>query len=154
MWSYSFCLILLLSGAAVSLRPVNFLRRSTASVASTTLLSAIAGSSQTASISLVGAGPGDPDLLTMKALKLIKAADLVISDRLVSPELLRLVACELLIANKKPGCAEDAQEEIYQWVRDAVAAGKKIVRLKIGDPFLFGRGGEEILEFRKLGICD
>jgi uroporphyrin-III C-methyltransferase len=103
-------------------------------------------------VSLVGAGPGDPDLLTLGALKLIKSASLVISDRLVSKELLDLVDCELRIARKRPGCAEEAQDEIYQWVREAVLAGRDVVRLKIGDPFLFGRGGEEILEFRKLGV--
>jgi uroporphyrin-III C-methyltransferase len=104
------------------------------------------------SISLVGSGPGNPDLLTVQAVKLIKSADLVISDRLVSPEILSLVECKLLVANKKPGCADEAQNEIYEWAKEAVTAGKNVVRLKIGDPFLFGRGGEEILEFRKLGV--
>jgi len=104
------------------------------------------------SVALVGAGPGDPDLLTVQAIKLINNASLVISDRLVSPEILSLIKCELRIARKQPGCAEEAQEEIYEWVKEAVHAGKNVVRLKIGDPFLFGRGGEEILEFRKLGV--
>jgi len=81
------------------------------------------------SISLVGAGPGNPDLLTVQALKLIQEADLVISDRLVSPELLKLVTCQLLVANKKPGCAEDAQEEIYQWVREAVGQGRLLFEI-------------------------
>ena len=99
-------------------------------------------------LSLVGAGPGDPELLTMQALRLIKEADLVVSDRLVSHEILAVVQCELLVANKTPGCAEKAQEQIYQWVCDAVKAGRNVVRLKIGDPLLFGRGGEEILRFR------
>lgn len=103
-------------------------------------------------IALVGSGPGNPDLLTLQAMKFIKNADLVISDRLVSKELLSLVDCELKIANKKPGCAEEAQSEIYEWTKEAVFAGKNVVRLKIGDPFLFGRGGEEYLEFRKWGI--
>jgi len=103
-------------------------------------------------VSLVGSGPGNPDLLTIQAMRLIKSADLVISDRLVSKELLDLVDCELLIANKKPGCADEAQNEIYEWTKTAVLAGKNVVRLKIGDPFLFGRGGEEYIEFRKLGI--
>lgn len=104
-------------------------------------------------IALVGAGPGDPNLLTLKALNVLKKADLVIADRLISQEILDMITCELLIAKKRPGCADEAQDEIYQWVHDAVIKGKNVVRLKIGDPLLFGRGGEEILEFRqKLGI--
>ena len=104
------------------------------------------------SVSLVGAGPGDPDLLTVQALRLLNQASLVISDRLVSKEILQMITCEVRIAKKRPGCAEEAQEEIYQWTKDAVLAGRNVVRLKIGDPFLFGRGGEEVLEFRKLGV--
>ena len=104
------------------------------------------------SIALVGAGPGDPDLLTIQALKLIKKADLVVSDRLVSSDLLELVECELRIARKRPGCAEEAQQEIYEWVKEGVMKGLNVVRLKIGDPFLFGRAAEEILYFRELGV--
>eukprot|EP01041_Mallomonas_annulata_P000514 gene514-987_t len=103
-------------------------------------------------IALVGAGPGDPDLLTIQALKLIKNATLVISDRLVSSEILSLVECELRIARKRPGCAEEAQDEIFEWVKQGIVEGQNVVRLKIGDPYLFGRGGEEVLEFRKLGV--
>jgi uroporphyrin-III C-methyltransferase len=103
-------------------------------------------------VALVGAGPGDPNLLTLQAIKLIQNASLVISDRLVSPEILALVTCELKVARKKPGCAEEAQQEIYEWMSEAVKQGKNVVRLKIGDPFLFGRGGEEVLELRKWGI--
>jgi len=104
------------------------------------------------SIALVGAGPGDPELLTLQAVRLLKNASLVISDRLVSPEILQLVTCKLLIARKLPGCAEEAQDEIYEWAKEAVLRGENVVRLKIGDPYLFGRGGEEVLEFRKLGL--
>lgn len=104
------------------------------------------------SVSLVGAGPGDPDLLTVQAVRLLSQAALVISDRLVSKEILNMIKCELRVAKKRPGCAEEAQEEIYQWTKEAVLQGKHVVRLKIGDPFLFGRGGEEVIEFRKLGI--
>ena len=98
------------------------------------------------SVTLVGAGPGDPELLTLQAYKLLKNASLVIADRLISPEILDLIDCEYRVARKAPGCADKAQEEINKWVIDGVKEGKNVVRLKIGDPFLFGRGGEEILE--------
>lgn len=105
------------------------------------------------SLALVGAGPGDPDMLTLQAVKLLNNASLVIADRLISKEILDIVKCELKVANKLPGCAEDAQEEIYKWIYDAIIDGRNVVRLKIGDPFLFGRGGEEILRMKKsLGI--
>jgi len=102
-------------------------------------------------ISLVGAGPGDPELLTVAAIRRLQGADLVVSDRLVSQEILDFVKCELKIARKRPGCAEEAQEEIYDWCKEGLAAGKRVVRLKIGDPLIFGRGGEEILRFREWG---
>jgi uroporphyrin-III C-methyltransferase len=103
-------------------------------------------------VSLVGSGPGSPELLTIAALRKLENADLVISDRLVSKEITNLINCEVKVANKYPGCAEAAQEEIYDWTYNAVKLGKKVVRLKIGDVFLFGRGGEEVLEFRRWGI--
>lgn len=106
----------------------------------------------TGTVSLVGAGPGDPDLLTMAAHKELQSADLVISDRLVSKEILGLVKCELRVAQKHPGCATQAQREIYRWCFDALMQGKRVVRLKIGDPFVFGRGGEEVVEFRRFGV--
>lgn len=106
----------------------------------------------TSQVSLVGAGPGDPALLTVQALSLLNNASLVIADRLISQEILNLIKCELRIANKKPGCADEAQNEIYDWVKEAIIQNRNVVRLKIGDPFLFGRGGEEYLEFRKYGV--
>lgn len=119
---------------------------------STTNVDPLSVSPPLGSVSLVGAGPGDPDLLTVQAVRLLSQAALVISDRLVSKEILNMIKCELRVAKKRPGCAEEAQEEIYQWTKEAVLQGKHVVRLKIGDPFLFGRGGEEVIEFRKLGI--
>ena len=106
-------------------------------------------------VTLVGSGPGDPDLLTVTAYKLLTQADsdtIVIVDRLVSKEILNLIGCEYKVARKLPGCAELAQEEIYWWAYQALNAGKHVIRLKIGDPFVFGRGGEEVLCFRRFGV--
>ena len=104
-------------------------------------------------VTLVGSGPGDPDLLTVKAYKLLQDPNaLVIIDRLVSPEIVNLVQGEIKTARKLPGCAEAAQEEIYWWTHQGLKAGKHVIRLKIGDPFVFGRGGEEVLTFRRFGV--
>ena len=104
--------------------------------------------------SLVGAGPGDPELLTVAAYRAIcDPLALVIADRLVSPEVLDLVRGELRVAKKTPGCAEEAQREIYRWITEGLRSDRKVIRLKIGDPFIFGRGGEEILYVREhLGV--
>jgi uroporphyrin-III C-methyltransferase len=105
-------------------------------------------------VTLVGSGPGDPDLLTVSAYRLLTENPdaLVIADRLVSPEILNLVTGEIRTARKLPGCADLAQEEIYWWVHQALAQGRHVIRLKIGDPFVFGRGGEEVLTFRRFGV--
>jgi hypothetical protein len=104
-------------------------------------------------ITLVGSGPGDPELLTVAAYKLLQDPNaLVICDRLVSPEILDLVRGEKHVARKMPGCAELAQEEIYAWAHQGLQQGKHVIRLKIGDPFVFGRGGEEVLTFRRFGV--
>ena len=104
-------------------------------------------------ISLLGSGPGDPELLTLKAARLLQDPDaLVVADRLVSDEILRLIRGEIKTARKWPGCAELAQDEIYQWCHEGLQQGKHVIRLKIGDPFVFGRGGEEVLQFRRYGV--
>eukprot|EP01038_Epipyxis_sp_PR26KG_P010650 gene10650-14302_t len=140
--------LLQINGNLQNFKQLNFqqLRRH-----STTSDVILAESRPNGTITLIGSGPGDPDLLTIQAYKLIKSASLVIADRLISKEILDLIECELKVANKKPGCAEEAQDEINRWVLEGLSSGKKVVRLKIGDPFLFGRGGEEILEYRKYG---
>ncbi len=104
-----------------------------------------------ASLILVGAGPGDPKLLTVAAVEALHHADLVVADRLVPAQILQLVECELRIAPKFPGKAELAQSKIYEWTETALAEGKSVVRLKVGDPFVFGRGGEEMEHFSRLG---
>lgn len=104
-------------------------------------------------ITLVGAGPGSPDLLTVAAHRIISDPDaLIIVDRLVSEEIVNLIEGEIRTARKHPGCQAAAQTEIFEWCKEGLNAGRHVVRLKIGDPFVFGRGGEEVLEFREFGV--
>ncbi|KAG0256391.1 hypothetical protein BG011_004588 [Mortierella polycephala] len=103
-------------------------------------------------IKLIGAGPGDPDLLTMAAYKAITSwADIVLADKLVSKEILALIKCPLFIANKDKGCQASGQKELFEKASQSLSQGLRVVRLKQGDPFIFGRGGEEYLYFRRLG---
>jgi len=105
-----------------------------------------------AKLTLVGAGPGNPRFLTLAAMEAIQEADFVVSDRLVSPEIKSLVdPSKLRIAAKVCGKQALAQKEINDWCLEALQQGKRVVRLKGGDPFVFGRGGEELLHFRKMG---
>jgi uroporphyrin-III C-methyltransferase len=103
---------------------------------------------------LVGAGPGDPDLITRKGLRCLRMADVVIYDRLVSPELLdeASLQAERIFVGKKPGCHAIKQEEISSLLIHYARLGCCVVRLKGGDPFIFGRGGEEALALSAAGI--
>jgi uroporphyrin-III C-methyltransferase len=103
---------------------------------------------------LVGAGPGDPDLLTVKAARLIGKAEAVVYDRLVSDEVMRLANPNSLRVSvgKSPKCHPVPQERINEILIDLALLGRMTVRLKGGDPFIFGRGSEEALALRRAGI--
>lgn len=94
---------------------------------------------------LVGAGPGDPGLLTLRALQVMQSADVILHDRLVSKDVLSLARrdTDLVSVGKTPGCRANTQDEINALLVSLVASGKRVCRLKGGDPFIFGRGGEE-----------
>jgi uroporphyrinogen III methyltransferase/synthase len=106
-------------------------------------------------VSLVGAGPGDPGLITVAGQARIAAADVIVYDRLVSPELLRGAAsgAELLYVGKESGAHSVPQDQIGALLVARARAGKRVVRLKGGDPFVFGRGGEEAEDLAEAGLA-
>jgi uroporphyrin-III C-methyltransferase len=109
---------------------------------------------QTATVYLVGAGPGAPGLLTVRGLELIRAAEVIVYDRLVSPALLEEAphSAQRIFAGKAAGYHSLPQEEINALLIDHARAGRKVVRLKGGDPFVFGRGGEEAEALAEAGV--
>ncbi|MFQ5614077.1 MAG: uroporphyrinogen-III C-methyltransferase [Anaerolineae bacterium] len=103
---------------------------------------------------LVGAGPGDPDLITLRGLECLRRAEVIIYDRLVDPRLLDYAtpSAERIYAGKSAGHHSLAQEAINALLLEKAGRGKIVVRLKGGDPFVLGRGGEEAMALREAGI--
>ena len=106
------------------------------------------------SVSIVGAGPGDPDLLTLKALQRLQDADVIVYDRLVGPGILDYARrdADFVDVGKAPGKHSHSQDQINALLAHHAGQGKRVVRLKGGDPFVFGRGGEEQVYLRARGI--
>jgi uroporphyrin-III C-methyltransferase len=108
----------------------------------------------TGKVTLVGAGPGDPELLTLKALKAIRAATVLLVDDLVSPEIVAYAspAARIVHVGKRGGCKSTPQAFIERLMIMAAREGEDVVRLKGGDPFIFGRGGEEVEHLNAAGV--
>ncbi len=109
---------------------------------------------KTGKVYLVGAGPGDPELLTLKAARLLRTADAVLYDELVTPEILQLAnpGAQLHNVGKRCGSKKITQQEINFLMAGLASSGLQVVRLKGGDPLIFGRAGEEIEALRRAGI--
>jgi uroporphyrin-III C-methyltransferase len=105
-------------------------------------------------VALVGAGPGDPELLTLKAVRALAMADVVLHDDLVAEPILAFARADarVIAVGKRGGCTSTPQAFIEQLMIREARAGRFVVRLKGGDPFVFGRGGEEMLALREAGI--
>lgn len=105
-------------------------------------------------VSLVGAGPGDPELLTLRAAMRLQSADVVLADDLIDARVLALIpaSTRLLRVGKRGGCISTDQQFIHALMVREALAGHRVVRLKGGDPFVFGRGGEELDALRDAGL--
>jgi len=109
----------------------------------------------TGRVFLVGAGPGDPDLMTVRATRVLQAAEVVVYDRLVSTQILDLIpyGASRLDVGKQPRNHPVPQDDINTLLINLARTGRRVVRLKGGDPLMFGRGGEEALALREAGIA-
>ena len=118
------------------------------------LIDTVAGAAGGGRVTLVGAGPGDAELLTLKAVRAMQAADVILFDDLVSADVLELARREArrMLVGKRGGRESCRQEEINDLMARLARAGKHVVRLKSGDPFIFGRAGEEIARLEAAGI--
>ncbi|WP_243043081.1 siroheme synthase CysG [Dyella sedimenti] len=129
-------------------------QRALAQAAAENLLASAASRPATGSVVLLGAGPGDPGLLTLRGLRALNEADVILHDRLVSAEVLALARrdAERIEVAKQAGHHHTTQAQIHALMLEHAAAGRRVVRLKGGDPFVFGRGGEELEFLRHHGI--
>ena len=118
------------------------------------LYAADSGTAGRGQVYLIGAGPGDPELLTLKAVRILGIADLILLDDLVNPDITKFVKDTALIipVGKRGGCKSTSQEFIHDSMIAAARAGLCVARVKGGDPLIFGRGGEEIQALREAGI--
>lgn len=109
---------------------------------------------KTPKLTIVGAGPGDPDLITLKAIKALQLADVVLYDALINVDLLKYVSqdAEIIFVGKRKGCYAYQQEQINELIVTRAKSHGHVVRLKGGDPFVFGRGAEEIDYVQQFGI--
>lgn len=105
-------------------------------------------------LSVVGAGPGDPELITIKAIKTLKTADVILYDALINPDLLKYVPnhCETIFVGKRKGCYAYQQDQINELIVQRAKQYGHVVRLKGGDSFVFGRGAEELDYARQFGL--
>ena len=103
---------------------------------------------------LIGAGPGDAELITVKAMRALGLADVVLVDDLVNPEILSMARADaqIVYVGKRGGGISTSQDEIISTMLSHLRAGRSVARLKGGDPFVFGRGGEELQALRDAGI--
>ncbi|HET9112766.1 MAG TPA: uroporphyrinogen-III C-methyltransferase [Burkholderiales bacterium] len=104
---------------------------------------------------LMGAGPGDPELITLKAVRILQTAEVILVDDLVNPVLLDHASpdARVIAVGKRGGCKSTPQAFIHKQMIRAARAGKRVVRLKGGDPFMFGRGGEEMEALQRAGVA-
>ncbi|RLD28746.1 MAG: uroporphyrinogen-III C-methyltransferase [Bacteroidetes bacterium] len=109
---------------------------------------------RTPKLTIVGAGPGDPDLITLKAIKALESADVILYDALINKDLLNYASqeAETIFVGKRKGCSAFQQDQINELIVSRAKSHGHVVRLKGGDPFVFGRGAEEIDYVRQFGI--